>query len=404
MIKIIISIFFCLAIAVNANQSIPESETNSPTCDICTLVLRTAQNLLEQNRTEDSIIKFIENDVCNKLGALSGTCIQYVDAYGRVVLEELAQKISPADICKKIGLCGKKLDKLPHPDEIRTVKKASQSGTVCQICTVVMSAAQNLLEQNKTEDEILKFIEKDLCNRLGSLSAICTQYVQAYGKVILYELSQKLDPSIVCNHLGLCETKVVAQHPVLKKMSNSLNCTVCKLVFQQVANLLQNNATEEQILQVIETKLCNATGKMSELCKTVIDAYGPSIIKYLASGVDPEKLCELIGMCTASQKVTLGKLVKRDIALKTANIETPKVQETVFCTVCQYAVTFIESEVQKNSTEQAIISTLDRVCKLAPPSLKDQCDSIIETYGIYLINLLVEFGDPNKVCQAIKLC
>jgi len=330
---------------------------------------------------------------------LSGTCIQYVDAYGKVALEELAQKISPAEICKKVGLCGPKLDRHPHPDEIRTVPKDAKSGTVCEICSVVMSAAQNLLEQNKTEDQILSFIEKDLCNRLGSLSQICTQYVQAYGKVIIYELSQKIDPSIICNHLGLCETKVVAPHPVLKKMSNSLNCTVCKLVFQQVVNMLKNNATEDEIIGLIENKLCNATGKMSELCKTVIDSYGPSILKYLADGVDPEKLCQLIGMCTANQKVTLNNIVKRNV-----NAIKPKVQETIYCTVCQYALTFVEHEIQNNKTEEAVISALDKVCKVAPASLKDQCDSLINTYGIYLINLLVELGDPLKVCQAIKLC
>lgn len=44
----------------------------------------------------------------------------------------------------------------------------------------------------KIKDEIIAFIEKDLCNRLGSLSQVCTQYVEAYGKVIIYELSQKI--------------------------------------------------------------------------------------------------------------------------------------------------------------------------------------------------------------------
>lgn len=70
-------------------------------------------------------------------------------------------------------MCGPKLDKLPHPDEIRTIPKVNnystniewliyllkdlKSGTICQICTVVMSAAQNLLEQNKTEVNLRKF-------------------------------------------------------------------------------------------------------------------------------------------------------------------------------------------------------------------------------------------------------
>ncbi|RNA08675.1 proactivator polypeptide-like [Brachionus plicatilis] len=392
MLKKLFSFILLTTIVVNSSEVLKSRDEH---CQLCTHVLQTAQTLLGQNRTEASIIKLIKDDVCTRLGSLSNACLQYVEAYGSVALEELAQKIVPSNICKRVGICGAKLDKLPHPEDIRTVTQNSKSGTVCQICTVVMSAAQNLLEQNKTEDEILNFIEKNLCSRLGSLGQICDEYVSAYGKIILYELAQKIDPSVICNHLGLCETKNIPPNPKLKKMSNSLNCTLCKLVFQQVVDLLKNNASETQIIGIIETKLCNATGKMSELCKELVDAYGPAILKYLADGVNPEKVCELIGMCSANKKIN---------PIKKRLIDQPKSNNEIFCYVCQYALAFIDHELQNNKTEQAIISTLDLVCKLAPQSLKQQCDSLINTYGVYLVQLLEQFADPQKVCEAIKLC
>jgi hypothetical protein len=60
------------------------------------------------------------------------------------------------------------------------------------LCTLVLGAAQQLLEQNQTESEVLAFIEKNLCGRLGALNGTCTQYMETEGREIIYELSMKI--------------------------------------------------------------------------------------------------------------------------------------------------------------------------------------------------------------------
>ena len=49
-----------------------------------------------------------------------------------------------------------------------------------------------MLEQNKTESEVLAFIEKNLCGRLGPINASCTQFMETEGREVIYELSQKI--------------------------------------------------------------------------------------------------------------------------------------------------------------------------------------------------------------------
>ena len=66
------------------------------------------------------------------------------------------------------------------------------AGPVCQICTVYLGYAQNLLENNASETEIIAFIKQQLCAKLGPLNQICTQYVDANARTILYELGQKI--------------------------------------------------------------------------------------------------------------------------------------------------------------------------------------------------------------------
>lgn len=68
------------------------SPKNSPNCDICVLLVKTAEGLVQQNKTETEIIQFVENQLCSKLGALASVCNQYIEAYGRIVIEELIQK------------------------------------------------------------------------------------------------------------------------------------------------------------------------------------------------------------------------------------------------------------------------------------------------------------------------
>lgn len=75
-----------------------------------------------------------------------------------------------------------------------------------------------------------------------------------------------------------------------------------------------------------------------------------------------------------------------------------------YCTVCQYAVQFIDVELKKNNTEQAIVEALAGACKLAPAQFANECQTIVENYGIYLVQILIQLGDPLKVCTVIKLC
>jgi len=231
----------------------------------------------------------------------------------------------------------------------------------------------------------------------------CVQYVETNGRQILDQLAKKIDPAVVCKSIGLCSTQnVVVDVPYLPLIDNSLNCTLCKLVFTQVQNMLKNNQSEQQILNFIEDKLCNATGKLAPECKLLIDTFGPYLLNYVADGTDPEKLCQMIGMCSATWTPEKPQIPHKPFVFS-PTIGVTSVNP-VYCTLCEYAVQFIDVELKKNATETDIVNILEKTCKVVPESLKKECNSIIDTYGIYLVELLVQLADPLKVCEAIQLC
>ena len=85
--------------------------------------------------------------------------------------------------------------------------------------------------------------------------------------------------------------------------------------------------------------------------------------------------------------------------------ENAKAPNPLLCTGCQYAVQYAENLLQNNATETQIVKALEELCKVAPESLKAQCTTLIDQYGRYVVELLVQFGgDPIKVCTAIRLC
>ncbi|RNA02968.1 hypothetical protein BpHYR1_031227 [Brachionus plicatilis] len=38
-------------------------------------------------------------------------------------------------------------------------------------------------------------------------------------------------------------------------------------------------------------------------------------------------------------------------------------------------------ELANNKTEEAVVNALEKACKIAPASLRDQCDALINSYG-----------------------
>jgi saposin len=129
----------------------------------------------------------------------------------------------------------------------------------------------------------------------------------------------------------------------------------------------------------------------------LISTFGPSIVHQLANGTDPTKVCQFLGLCPKTQENKQVKLVNTqyDFSIN----ENP-----VVCTACKLLVQYLDLEIQKNSSEASILNSLKNACKVLPQSIRSDCDSIVTTYGTYIIQFLIQYADPNSVCPALKLC
>ncbi|CAF0924419.1 unnamed protein product [Brachionus calyciflorus] len=419
-----------------------KSDQNSDkTCGFCLFIFQKLHQALQQNSTEVNVKDYLEG-ACTLLPSqqITELCLQQVDTYLPEIYNMLRNNMDPGIICRVLKQCSdanlelisektpqkeKKslLDSFtftvlnekdviiktplsqkdqnvqteylfgPKSDNLIDEMKRS-SGVGCELCTIVMHAAKYLIQNKNDNTKVLNFIEKQLCYRMGSLKETCVQYVEQEGAEIINLLINSVDPSIVCHFMGLC-LKVQITKPTEKfydlEVRNPLNCTLCKVVFQQVKKMLTDQKSQAKILSYVDVNLCQKVGKSKELCKTLIDSYGPLFLEIIARDVHPDQLCVMIGMCASET-----------IEEKATQVVSTSGQS---CVMCEFFITVLEKYINQNSTIPEVERWMRYVCDHAMPvSIRAECSSFVTTYGDVILNLITSQVPPNKVCSSVGLC
>uniref|UniRef100_A0A7N5KB46 Prosaposin n=1 Tax=Ailuropoda melanoleuca TaxID=9646 RepID=A0A7N5KB46_AILME len=172
----------------------PTPTVESIPCDLCKEVVQVVGKILKKNETMEDINEYF-NKVCEFLlvcGAL--TLCQMVHSMEKV-------STSPKMVCVMLRCCTN--DVLPA-EEIVPVQ--SQVGNICDVCKMIVAYADKELAKNATTAEIEAFLER-VCHYLPeSVSDQCVQFVKQYEPTVVQLLAEMMDPTFVCNKLGVCAT------------------------------------------------------------------------------------------------------------------------------------------------------------------------------------------------------
>ncbi|XP_067876371.1 prosaposin [Heterodontus francisci] len=185
---------------VNPIQKSPVSVATSQGCVICEFAMQQIDKLLQLNRTEEAIIEAVEK-VCSILPAtVKVECEDFVQQYGKAVVEILAQELDPAFVCTAIGLC-----KSAERVVVEKIKlKPLKGGALCEVCKSMVQYLDYGLEKNATEKEIEAALDK-ICGLLpDAMHDQCDQLVAQYRRMLLQVLLQAMDPDFVCTKIGAC--------------------------------------------------------------------------------------------------------------------------------------------------------------------------------------------------------
>jgi saposin len=257
-----------------------------------------------------------------------------------------------------------------------------------------MKTLDSFIGQNSTSTEIEKWLEY-VCEALPStIKDECKTFVSEYEPIIAALVSSKIPLDKVCQYVKVCPQSDDFSVELSKEMEEKINsiemskfekngpeCVICEFVMSALSNYISTNSSTAEIEKWLEY-VCNTAipSTVRQECTAFVSQYGPLIIQILESQINPKQICTQIKVCSY------------------APASSP-----TYCEACEFTLAFLDYELNKDKTKEAAAKAISNVCKLAPKEYEDHCNAIVQTYGVYLIDLL-DSAEPLGVCQALKLC
>ncbi|GAA6094238.1 prosaposin isoform X3 [Tachysurus ichikawai] len=433
-----------------------QPHVKSVPCDLCKEVVAVVDKLVKDNSTESEVLSYLEKtcQLVPDEG-LASQCKEIVDNYFPVLIDIIKGELDDPDvICSALGLCVTQqevfakaqlmsneipeldltqrvnplllnIPQLLYPKENANKEKettAKEGNEVCDDCVKFITDTQTAAKKNATFINAMIAQIESQCDLLGpGIADMCRQYVSQYAPLIFQQL-MSMQPKDICCRAGFCDstpesvpmlnlvpaksiaatktfpaTKLVKPSYIkpAKKMvraRDSPQCAVCEFVMKEIESLIQDQTTEDEVVQAVE-KVCSILpSTLSAQCKDLIDTYGQAIIELLIQEADPKTICSLLGLCRDASRTFVPVMVKAEFVAGG------------FCDVCKMAVRYVDGILEQNATEAQIEEAVKKVCNFLPDEYKTQCDQLIEQYEPLIVQLMLQALDPEFVCMKLGAC
>lgn len=420
------------------NQIMKQDASDS--CTFCKTIIEDVKKYIEMGKTKEEISQFLAN-ACGMIPdqSISEKCKAAVGFMISEILDLIKTGIEPEAVCKLMGLCGGMHDTMLHapiskplltPSDKVDPTVAVNAEPICSDCKKFFSDIKDMITSNKTVDDLEHLIDQAVCRLLGPMRGECNSLVHEFLPDLLKQLASYYDPNLICHSLGVCNADKMfyaknfqqfirlRQAPVYKASENSVvTCTMCRAVLTQLQTLGRDKSVQDAIKNFLKNNFCSHIGSLKPTCELVVDDYSREFFELLATLLEPSSRCRSLGFCDA---VTEAALVNKSpvetlpmLSLTPAKYpasssfnggEQPGTNGGPECMLCQFVMKEIVSLIGSNTTQQSIVTALEKVCHLMPSKLVTQCVDFVDTYGPAVIQLIIQECDPHLVCSLLHLC
>ncbi|XP_014772410.1 prosaposin isoform X2 [Octopus bimaculoides] len=393
-------------------------------CNDCKVFFTDVRQRLTSKVVVNNIEKVFDDEVCPYLGPFKGICMEYVSDFVPLIMQQLSMYIAPEFLCSLLTFCPmSKEAAVSHLME--SIVHNNNLKDECKDCKMFLDKIKKDLTANTTTEELQDILKKEVCSHLGQYKEMCELVVDTYAGVIVTDLVEKINSSVVCHDIGVCSTQIliqaVADHFSKIKFSKvnpfreATECEMCKVLLKELHNVVEDKHVQEQITDFISNEVCSRLGDMKSSCLQLVMEYKPLIIKSIESLLDPVAGCTAVGMCTKEDSVVakpssmpmatllpalLGPFQRVGLVLP----EKPKAKDSEKCALCKELVKGVEDYLMNENVEKKIASLLDELCRAFPDSYEKTCKNFIDKYTDGIIFLLVKELNPDILCTSIDAC
>lgn len=276
-----------------------------------------------------------------------------------------------------------------QPRRPAVVKKGDT--IVCDVCKAVVNQIEELLKDQKTEEEIAEWVAQACVSFSEPLASICSSLAKNYIPIIMKLIEQGMEEADICTLVGFCSSKklVVYPHGVV---DNGVACDMCKKVITYVEELLKDQTVESEIAALV-AQLCQTfPAPYSSLCDAVVKQYVPIIIQWIESGLESVDICTKLGLCSI-QGQKKARLPPSSFS---------KVGDS--CQTCTEIVNYVVKLLEDGTSEKVIATLVSVACSAIPFPFSTVCSTLVASFLPFIIHKIGEGVEALDICNMIGYC
>ncbi|XP_070151642.1 prosaposin [Polyergus mexicanus] len=290
----------------------------------------------------------------------------------------------------------------------------------CALCEYLLHYVQDTVT-NPANEEKVKEILGTICKQLPSIEDKCQEFIDIYGDAIVAILAQEIDPSQVCPMIHICPSEAffdkLEQIPksfIIQEIQDKPGCPLCLLAVTQIYNVVKDNKTEANIEAELD-KLCNHLPRsLTDQCTDFVKAYSKELVEMLLADLTPSEVCVYLKLCDQTRDVgpKHNYIIQKDREILTneipnyplSTVQSENTLDNGVCTICEFAMQYIDKVIRKNKTRDEIEKAVHGVCNHLPKTVAKDCNQFVDEYADALISILAEDVSPKEACTLLGLC
>ena len=306
----------------------------------------------------------------------------------------------------------------------RPTIRSRKDTIMCTFCQQIVNLVDDLLEDDKVEEEITEKVV-EFCQYIPSpYSSLCAAYAENGVSLVISYLEEGFDSLKICTLIGVCEgkaadanakpmkplierqTKVLLSH--VQKLNGFIDCTLCLEIASFLARQLVSDNVRSHVTNIVINTVCTRIpDEYNAICKDFVTSGIPNLFQYMKDYMVDNDICSSLGFCATPQlpKTRTYRPHQHNKYVPVNPIDLPENYVTELGTdMCSKIYGYIKQLLKDGVSESQIKSRLIQLCPSFSSPYNDLCDELVQNYGNTLFVWIQGGVSKKDVCTKVGLC